>query len=161
MEFLFGHKTTAFFDIWTLEHFIVGISIGAFALFHTRKKLKGVLTVFEGNGRELPKEHRSILTRFDLVSVLFLAFAWEAIEHYLETGIAGPVIMHWFQGVEAWHNRLLADPLTMVVGYTFVKRLPWLVWPARFFSLAWVYLHVFIFPHSMYLQDLLWRAWHR
>ena len=85
--------------------------------------------------------------------MLFIAYFWETIEHYLETGLLGSKVMFWFQGVEAWDNRFISDPLMLLLGYWIVKRWPKLVWPARIFSIVWLFFHIFIFPHSMYLQD--------
>ena len=87
--------------------------------------------------------------------VLFLAYAWETFEHYLEVGLAGTAVEYWFQGVEFWPNRLIFDPLMLIIGYLIAKRYPKLVWPARVLSLAWLLIHIFIFPHSMYLHELL------
>lgn len=156
IDIVIGHKTAAFFDIWTIEHLVTGISIGSVALLHTRKKLLGFVMGYGAEGFESKKTHETVLTRFDLISVLFLAYLWEAFEHYLEAGIAGAAVTNWFQGIEVWHNRLISDPLMLIVGYYLVKRMPRLVWPARIFTAVWLTFHIFIFPHSMYLQDLLW-----
>jgi len=88
------------------------------------------------------------------MGVLFLAYLWETIEHYLEVGTAGAWLEYWFQGVEFWPNRIIADPLMLVLGYMIAKKYPQLVIPARIFSIAWLLTHLFIFPHSMYLHDL-------
>jgi hypothetical protein len=85
---------------------------------------------------------------------LFLAFLWEAVEHYLEAGLLGGRVEYWFQGVEFWANRIIADPLVLVLGYLFAKKYPITVWPARVLSLVWLFVHIFVFSHSMYLQYL-------
>ena len=90
-----------------------------------------------------------------MAGVLCLGFAWETLEHYLETGLAGPAVQYWFQGVEFWPNRLIADPLMLVLGYVIAKRHPRLVLPARIASLTWLLVHIFVFPHSMVLQRFL------
>jgi len=84
-----------------------------------------------------------------------LAYFWETIEHYLETGLAGPAVEHWLQGVEMWGNRIITDPLMLVIGYLIAKKWNRLVLPARILSVVWLFVHIFIFPHSMYLHDLL------
>ena len=89
-----------------------------------------------------------------MMGVLFLAYGWETIEHYLEVGTAGVWLENWFQGVEFWPNRIIADPLMLVLGYMIAKKYPQLVIPARVFSIAWLLTHLFIFPHSMYLHEL-------
>jgi hypothetical protein len=35
------------------------------------------------------------------------------------------------------------------------KRYPQIIWPARALSLCWLFVHIFVFPHSMYLQQFL------
>jgi membrane protein YdbS with pleckstrin-like domain len=89
-----------------------------------------------------------------MMAVLFLAYFWETIEHYLEMGLAGGMVEYWFQGVEFWPNRLIADPAMLVIGYFIATKNPRLVVPARVLSLLWIIFHVFIFPHSMYLHEL-------
>ncbi len=142
---LWGLKTIAFFDVWSIEHTLTGMSIG-----HTvRKKNASVFKKIFGDKAEIFQ-----VKYFDLVGVLFLAFAWETIEHYLEAGLAGDAVAFWFQGVEFWGNRIITDPLMMVIGYYIAKRFPKAVWPARAASLVWLLVHIFVFPHSMYLHEL-------
>jgi hypothetical protein len=43
----------------------------------------------------------------------------------------------------------------LVIGYIIAKRYPSLVMPARILSVVWLFVHVFVFPHSMYLHELL------
>lgn len=139
---LWGYKTTAIFDIWSIEHVLSGLSVGyAVGKNHHRQFAK-----------ILGEDHSYHSWHFNLVGVLFVAFAWEALEHYLETGIAGYRVEYWFQGVEFWPNRLLADPLMLIVGYVIARKYPALVLPARVLSFTWLLVHIFVFPHSMYLQ---------
>ena len=142
---IWGIKTIAIFDVWTFEHFLSGISIGALAVSCNMKIFKSKLDL----------DSRDIKTRyFDLIFVLLAAYAWETVEHYLENGLMGDVVAYWFQGVEFWANRIFADPLITVVGYYIAVGNPKLVTPARILSLMWLLVHVFIFPHSMYLHEL-------
>jgi len=146
MEIIWGWKTVAIFDVWTFEHLLSGLSIGALVAKQNTK-------VFQ---EQLKSSSQLITSKyFDLVGVLLLAFAWETLEHYLETGLAGKQVQYWFQGVEFWANRLIADPLMLVAGYYIVKQRPKLVWPARVLSLIWLIVHVFVFEHSMYLHELI------
>jgi len=92
---------------------------------------------------------------FDLIFVLLMAFAWEALEHYLEIGLLGLKVEYWFQGVEFWANRIFSDPLVTVFGYYVAKKNMHLVTPARLISLIWLLVHIFVFPHSMYLHEIL------
>lgn len=141
---LWGAKTLAIFDVWTVEHILSGVSIGSMV----KKNHHRVFTrMFQRN------DHHSWY--FSLISVLFLAFAWEAVEHYLETGLAGEAVAYWLQGVEFWANRLISDPLMLVIGYCIAKAYPSMVLPARIGSITWLMVHIFVFPHSMYLHTFL------
>ena len=142
---IWGLKTVSIFDVWTIEHFLSGISIGAVAVRCNMKIFKNKLDL----------DSRDIKTRyFDLIFVLLAAYSWETVEHYMESGLTGDVVAYWFQGVEFWPNRILADPLITVVGYYFATASPALVTPARIISLIWLLVHIFIFPHSMYLHEI-------
>ena len=143
---IWGYKTLAIFDVWSFEHLLSGISIGAFALSYNSRVFKNKLN--------LNSEH--IITKyFDLILVLLVAYAWEVVEHYLETGLLGASIEYWFQGVEYWANRIISDPLMTVFGYYIAKNSPYLVNPARILSFIWLFIHIFIFEHSMYLHEIL------
>ena len=98
-------------------------------------------------------KHNHHSWHFDMMGVLFLAYAWETIEHYLEMGLAGGAVEFWLQGVEFWPNRILSDPLMLIFGYMIAKRFPVAVWPARIFSIIWLLVHIFVFPHSMYFHN--------
>ena len=144
LELLWGLKTVAWFDFWSIEHVLSGVSAGASVRHHHERKIKKHRTTL----------HPKIHLHLDVVTVLFLAFLWETFEHYLEVGLAGEVVAAWFFGVEFWGNRLITDPLLVVAGYLIARQSPRLVWPARVLSIAWLYVHIFIFPHSMYLHEL-------
>ena len=142
---IWGLKTVSIFDVWTIEHFLSGISIGAVAVRCNMKIFKNKLDL----------DSRDIKTRyFDLIFVLLAAYSWETVEHYMESGLAGDIVAYWFQGVEFWANRILSDPLITVVGYYIAMANPVLVTPARIVSLIWILVHIFIFPHSMYLHEI-------
>ncbi|NQT63394.1 MAG: hypothetical protein HQ556_10590 [Candidatus Marinimicrobia bacterium] len=142
---LWGFKTVASIDIWTLEHFLSGISIGMLVMSINSKLM---LKHFNVSSEKIRTSH------FDIVAVLLLAYLWETLEHYLETGLAGATVEYWLQGVEFWANRLIFDPLVTVVGYYLAKSYPILVNPARAMSLLWLIVHIFVFPHSMYLHEI-------
>lgn len=139
---LWGLKTVATFDVWAFEHMLSGLSVGTAAKIFSKKTFKTA------------SPFKSTVIRFELLAVLLAAYAWEALEHYLETGLLGSAVEHWFQGVEFGANRLIADPLMLVVGYYIVKKYPFLAIPARIISVLWLFLHIFILPHSMYLHYL-------
>ena len=128
---LFGLKTVAFFDLWSIEHFFAGVSLGGFCL--ASKKLES--------------------SQSKILFFLLMCFIWEALEHYLETGLLGSGVEYWFQGVEFWGNRLITDPLLMILGYVLAVKNKRSILYARIFSFIWIFLHVFIFPHSMWLQE--------
>jgi len=146
LEMLWGLKTLAAFDVWTIEHILSGLSVGGLAGSFVKKNLSKVRPT-------LNMFHSSII-KYEIIFVLFMAYLWETLEHYLETGLAGGVVAHWFQGVEFWPNRFITDPLMVVLGYYLVKRFPRLVTPARILSFIWLYVHIFIFPDSMFLHHV-------
>lgn len=142
---IWGFKTVAALDIWTLEHFLSGVSIGMLVInLNSRLFFKH----FEIKREDIKTSH------FDIIAVLLLAYIWEVFEHYLEVGLLGNAIEFWLQGVEFWANRLIFDPLVTVLGYYLVKSYPILVNPARVLSLLWLIIHIFVFPHSMYLHEI-------
>lgn len=141
---IWGVKTSAILDVWTFEHIISGISVGCAVQKRHHKEFKK----YAGDDHECHSWH------FDMMGVLFLAYIWETIEHYLEVGLGGQWLQYWFQGVEFWPNRIIADPLMLVFGYMIAKRYPQLVIPARIFSVVWLAVHLFVFPHSMYLHNI-------
>jgi hypothetical protein len=145
MDIVWGLKTDAIFDVWTIEHILSGISVGGFALDFIRRTLPE-------NISNVPDKY---LRQLEITVVLLMAFAWEAVEHYLETGVAGTTVEFWFQGVEFWPNRLLSDPLMLVLGYMIALRWEAAVTPARIASAVWILIHVFAFPHSMYLHEII------
>ena len=145
LEIIWWLKTIAMMDVWTIEHVLSGLSV-----WHSVRKNNH--KVFK---KKLWLDECAIMTRhFDIIGVLFLAYLWETIEHYLETWVAEKAVEYWFQGVEYWPNRIIFDPLALVIGYLIAKKYPQLVIPARICSLIWLSVHIFVFPHSMYLQEM-------
>jgi len=144
-EIIWGLKTAAIMDVWTIEHILTGISVGHTVRKNNHKVFKEKLGL---------EKHHIITRHFDIVGVLFLAYLWETIEHYLEIGVLGETVQFWFQGVEFWPNRIIFDPAMLVIGYLIAKKYPKLVMPARLLSLTWLMVHIFIFPHSMYLHSI-------
>ena len=145
---LWGDKTISWFDIWSVEHFVAGITIGSI-LYPL------VYTFLKKNMGSETEQKVSLTNGITLVVVLFCAYLWETVEHYGENGATTVhALTYWFQGVEFWGNRIITDPLLVLAGaVTFIK-MPSLKWPARVFSVTWLFTHVFIFPHCMYLHDL-------
>jgi len=144
---IWGHKTEAMFDLWSLEHFANGICVAAYAVLITGIILKE---------SELEPAPRKII---NFIVVLTLSLFWECVEHYIEAGVlpgaAGARVTYWFQGVEHWSNRIIGDTLMVMLGWYVYTKKKALAFPAKVFSLVWLLLHIFIFPDSMYLQRLL------
>ncbi len=140
---IFGDKTSALLDLWSIEHFITGITLGAAVNRWSHR-------------RTLAEEARLYI---NFLTLLLLAFIWETIEFYLETGHAGRIVAQWLHGVEFWANRLIADPVMVCLGWLTLRHRPNVLWPARGFSLVWLCAHVGLFPHSMFLQEVLVAAW--
>jgi hypothetical protein len=134
---LFGLKTEAFLDVWSIEHILFGMSVGGIVMF-------------------INKKHKAKLaSKLNILMILLLAYFWESIEVYLELGAAGDGVKYWFYGVEHWSNRIISDPLMMIIGYYIVRRVPKICNISRVLSCAWLFVHIIIFPHSMYLHELM------
>lgn len=143
LEMIWGLKTAAILDVWTIAHVLIGVSIGLAMQNRNDNVLK----------KEVEKYNYSSW-HFKIMIILVFAYAWEMLEYYLEIGLAGGAVAYWFQGNELWLNRFIADPLMVVLGYLLATKFPKTVWPARTLLLLWYGIHLFIFPHSMYLQHI-------
>lgn len=165
LDLLWGWKTTALFDVWSIDHFMSGVSLGSAVIATNHKQLK---LFWESKAKHLRKgeyakvkkfftHKKSHIAHFDVVAVLCVAYIWETLEHYLEAGaIPWDRMIYWFQGVEFWANRLITDPLMVLLGYLVAKRFPRTVWPARVFIVLWLFVHIFVFDHCMVLHEILW-----
>ncbi|MDR3160703.1 MAG: hypothetical protein LBU28_03715, partial [Spirochaetaceae bacterium] len=126
---IWGFKTEAAFDVWSLEHLANGIAMGAVARRVTAAWFPQPLT---------PGQRRFV----EFILVLLLALSWENIEHYVEAGVLpgliGERITFWFQGVEHWTNRLIADTLMVLLGWYIYTKQNRLFWIARIFSALWL-----------------------
>lgn len=132
---LWGLKTVALFDVWSIEHFFMGITVGVIVSYLLRKTPHSTLKFFG--------------------AVLVLAYLWELVEYQLEVGHSGiKAVTYWFQGVEYWPNRLGSDPALVLLGAFVSLRYKTVHLPARIISFTWLGVHIFIFPHCMYLQTL-------
>ncbi len=151
--FLFGDKTVAWFDLWSLEHISSGMSLGNL----TALACSGLAKRNTGRPALACAPSGLIEKSWPFIVGLWLAYIWESVEFYLEAGYSGnEKVTFWFHGVEFWGNRLIADPICTLVGMLIVAHIPRLTWPARLFSLAWLAANILLVPHSMYLQhDIL------
>jgi hypothetical protein len=139
---LWGDKSVAIFDCWSIEHFLTGMTLG--------------VTVQFIRGNVYKESHEDRIARCIEISLLFaVSFFWEMVEHYLELGLAGQAVQYWFAGEEYWANRIISDPFLVYSGYL-VSRYNYLFASrARYFSFLWLFVHIFLFPHSMYLHEII------
>jgi hypothetical protein len=144
---IWGYKTSAMFDLWSLEHFINGIALAGLAVLITGKIFKK---------EEINPASLKII---NFILVLTIALLWECVEHYLEAGILpgeiGERVTFWFQGIEHWSNRLIGDTLAVLLGWFVYTKKESLALPAKILTVIWMVIHIFVFPDSMYLQRLL------
>lgn len=146
---LFGDKEIAFFDVWSLEHFVMGISISHISSLLGYK-------IFKANSDPYDVQIVKEDPRNWLIYALLASCFWEIIEFYFESGLIGnDKITFWFQGVEFWGNRIITDQLLVLLGAYIGLKNKKLVIYARVFSILWLILHIFVFPHSMYLHELI------
>src|SRR5690349_3208542 len=104
---IFGPKTDAWLDVWSLEHFVSGMAISTLcAVLADRLFLRGL--------QDIPTVAK---TRGYMITILLVEYMWEVVEFYMEAGYTHvAAITYWFQGVEFWGNRLVADPLITWAG---------------------------------------------
>ncbi|RAP37735.1 hypothetical protein DID80_03740 [Candidatus Marinamargulisbacteria bacterium SCGC AAA071-K20] len=144
-DLIWGLKTTSLMDVWSIDHVLSGMSVGYIAYTFNRSLQ---------HKYSLKVENETFFTIIDIVLVLLLAFMWETFEHYLEIGLMGSTVEYWFQGVEYWANRFIFDPLMLVVGYFYIRSHGSQINVFRVLSVLWLVVHIFIFPHSMYLHEI-------
>ena len=137
---LFGDKTVALLDLWSVEHFFTGCNTAVFCSFLSKKFIDC-------------QDKNSF--NFQLMLLLILELFWEIIEHYLEAGISYQAVTHWFQGVEYFGNRVIADPIVTILGLFFIRKYPQARSFSVIFSLAWLYVNIFVMPDSMALNRML------
>ena len=136
---LFGHKSLALFDIWTIEHFFSGANLC-------------VLFILLRSKFNLGDDPRTKLL-LEFFFVLTIELLWEITEHYLEAGAIIPATQYWFQGIECYANRAISDPIITMAGFFFIRKYMQFCTLSSVFSAIWLFFHIVIFPHSMYLQD--------
>ena len=139
---IWGLKTEAAFDVWSIEHLVMGISVAWIASLICSKLV----------GKE--EISPSLKAKISFIISLLIAYMWETLEHYLETGLAGETVQFWLQGVEHWSNRLIFDNIMVMSGWYIYQKKNKMLWFARVFSFIWLFVHIFIFPHSMYLHEI-------
>lgn len=138
---IFGDKTVALFDLWSLEHFFTGCNTALLATYFVKKYW--------------PNQDKKITFTLQVLLLLSLELFWESLEYYLEDGISYDAVTYWFQGVEYIGNRLITDPIITVSGLFFIRKFPHVRWFSTIFSIAWLYIHIFVFDNCMALQNML------
>ena len=135
MPDLFGHKSTSLLDLWTIVHFLTGCASPIAIAFLSRLS-------------SYPRSH-------PVSTILLISLTWEILEFYMETGAVGPSSVRvWFDGVEHFSNRIISDQVALLLGYFLcAKRHLWAI-IAKILATTWLAIHIFIFPHSMYLQEV-------
>jgi hypothetical protein len=131
---LFGHKTVAIFDLWSLVHFLSGCGL-AYPLGRLAKKF-------------------DLQVGSCILIALLVSATWEVIELYLELGLIGNAASaYWFQGVEHPVNRIFADQILFLLGYLLVRQRMVLSLAAKTLAFVWLVANIVLVPHSMYIQD--------
>ena len=51
---------------------------------------------------------------------------------------------------------MITDPLLNLAGAWVARRAMFIVKGVRLFIFIWLGIHIFVFPHSMYLHELGW-----
>ena len=119
-----GDKTVAVFDIWSIEHLMMGV-----ILSYAINKI-------------------SSNRKVNLLVLLLISFFWECVEHYLEEGLLGFKIQNWMAGTEYWGNRLIGDNLLMILGYLIYEKYP----KSIFF--AFILFGIFLILHLCCLSSM-------
>jgi hypothetical protein len=131
---LFGHKTVAMLDCWTLQHLCSGVIIGWIAGLRL-------------DWRFPPTTRVEWLCR-----VLAIAYLWEGHELAGEAGLWGHAAFVWKAGFEHWSNRLIADPLAVTLGAVLFRRVPRALIPALLVTVLWCAVNAAT-PHCMTVQE--------
>ena len=88
---IFGDKTNALFDWWTVVH--IGTFYGLTVLFLMKLDL---LTA--------------------ILALIVLAYGWETVERYFEGN--SKLVKKFFKGQkECWANRYVGDPIANTIGF--------------------------------------------
>lgn len=131
---LFGERSNAIFDLWSLQHCMSGVILGA------------LITTIKPS----LKKRRIVFFAY----ILTVAYLWELLELTMELGWFGHSIASWKGGFEHWGNRLMGDPVMVLIGGFISLKLTkvwrWISIPA----ILWAIVNVAA-PHSMYIQRLV------
>ncbi len=175
---IFGDKNNSFFDAWSLEHIITGMSMSYFFLLfegpfskamqkntcleikylkdtkqYSQTQLKNLSKLLQNKDKNNKIIHHSLI-------VISISLAWEIVEHYMEVAIFEDYGIEkyfydaqvWFSGVEIFLNRFFLDPLLVYFGWFIVRQKPILSKIAAPISLLWLITHIIVFKDSMFLH---------
>lgn len=175
---IFGDKNTSFFDAWSIEHIITGMSLSYFFLLfkgpfskamkkdneleitklrqenkYSSEQIKDIADILEAKNHKMKIIHHSLV-------VICVAYAWEVVELYMETahfkdyGIERFFLtaQGWFSGVELFLNRFFVDVFLVYLGWFFIRHKPVLSNIAAPISLFWLLTHIIVFKDSMFLH---------
>lgn len=127
----FGDRRLSFFDLWTIQHILSGVIVGYVILNVKNLNLSRYVTL-----------------------VLLTAVSWEIMELCMEYGLFGQPISNWKVGYEFIFNRLLIDPLSVLIGAVIF----WHFKQTFYFALApliiWLAVNI-ASPNSMYIEYVL------
>ncbi len=175
---IFGDKNISFFDAWSIEHIITGMSLSYFFLLfkgpfsramdkdnnlefdrlkkdgaYSPQQTKEIYTILQTKNHKVKIMHHSLI-------VIGIAYAWEVLELYMETaifknyGIEGyfKIAQEWFSGVELFLNRSVVDVFLVYLGWYAIRHKPVLSIIAPPLSLFWLLIHIIVFKDSMFLH---------
>ncbi|MBT4315335.1 MAG: UbiA family prenyltransferase [Candidatus Magasanikbacteria bacterium] len=130
----YGAREVAMLDLWSIEHFLLGV-----VMYPLLRKV-------------FPNSNIKKL----LLVIFAIAYSWELAEFLMESGVFGIAISDWKRGFEHWSNRLIADPLLVLLGgFISTKKqnlwkwllVPWAVWG----------LANYLASNSMFIQEYILR----
>jgi len=122
---LFGHKSMAIFDVWTISHVVTGAVLSYVAI-----------------------AMRSINLQHPIMLLLVVSLSWEIVEHYIEAAELA-ALSNWFAGEEILLNRLVADQVAVVSGFYLIKKYPKALLSCMAIGLGILILHIWL-GSSMY-----------
>ena len=135
-------------DRWTLVHLLTGVIVWYLVQHYNHQNMNKITNhrhemmakEVEEKVANLPQKRQEnidlsvfkkpLTLRFDLSTVLLCAYFWEALEHYFELWYIWPGFSSLIEWQEHWFNRLILDPLMLIVWYIAIRFFPKLFWPS-------------------------------
>lgn len=110
---LFGERTYAAIDAWTLQHFLTGVVCG-----------RPFMRVLEWWNDDFANELKHDISQL-VAFILIFAFGWEGLEVLMDNGTFGADIAVWKVGFEHMTNRFITDPAMVLGGAILSLRYRW------------------------------------